>query len=1052
MLRIVLSPGSLVLEEALLGDLERRLPRDVSAMKQSGILRILVPSSTLRLHLLGRFAERFGAWAGVQVFTLAQMAEEVLASAQNAGIAGNWLLPVLCQRAVEATSQRGGSGQHPVSLRALEASVLDLLDAGFESVHLEPTLEVLEAVQRKITRPTPWARTVLECTAQVASWLEEHQLFVGAGRYRTAARVLRDRPELIEAAESWIHGFADATGGATDFLAELAGSSREARLYLDLPPVFPEGLRSLETERFGRAFRDRLRGCGTLETWEQTRTGQGPKVRLVRTANEQRELEWVAREIRNLLDSGIAPERIAVVARELGCYLQPLRRTFERWAIPYTVIGATAFHPRTLRLQPVQEWLERGGELPTSSLLELLAPFEQLGVPYRRAVLEARKAGWRHLEDVNKEPATESSEDQSARLLLSALKRAASALTQFASTPAKPRPLSSWLAQLKTALREGNFPNSLEQAVFEAVEEQLAYPLSELPLERSEFQLLFSRLLETAEGAPLGGDGGGVQVATVTAFRGQTTDFLYLLGLRHGLFPRIPREDPLLPDTLRIELQTLLPDLSLKLEGHEEERFLFDQLLSGVTEQVVALEPAASDAGNCYLPSPFRDRILIRDSFQAELCDQGVKIPTQPLHPLDLACEAGSQGELLSWSRWLPAARAAIRGSSPERHRKEARALLTWVRAREPRPRELSLRLLAPWLGFVGGPLPGPASVTALQSQLRCGWQAYLESRLKLAKPLPEGPPDPFEPRLLGDGFHRAMERLLTPFIPKRIELLEILQSPGQALPTLKEGSFKQAISEAVAEMVEEYGFRGWRLEPLLEQALGALVEQAWSLIGPDTQLLGIEINGTASWAERTPPLSVRFRVDRVDCNDQGQLVFVDYKTGAASKLKELFGSETSAFKATVRGLSLQAPVYLQALTTFGGGTALFQGISLNRMTDEEDVVLSTLEPESLKLLEPCGEVVQLAFEAREQGIFPPVLFESDRHTSNLACRTCSLLPGCLQDDGTVRTAVSRALRYLEEVEVPALNNDLRLLVELLERPRAAELLRVRLFSEVSKP
>src|SRR5262249_3911150 len=67
----------------------------------------------------------------------------------------------------------------------------------------------------------------------------------------------------------------------------------------------------------------------------------------------------------------------------------------------------------------------------------------------------------------------------------------------------------------------------------------------------------------------LGGAGGGVQALSVTEARARTFDHLFVLGMNRDVFPRVVREDPLLPDALRAVLRGVLPDVPIKATGFD---------------------------------------------------------------------------------------------------------------------------------------------------------------------------------------------------------------------------------------------------------------------------------------------------------------------------------------------------------------------------------------------------------------------------------------------------------------------------------------------------
>ena len=99
-----------------------------------------------------------------------------------------------------------------------------------------------------------------------------------------------------------------------------------------------------------------------------------------------------------------------------------------------------------------------------------------------------------------------------------------------------------------------------------------------------------------------------MQLLSVMEARARTFDHLLLVGLNRGVFPRVVSEDPLLPDGVRRALRDVLPELPVKREGVDEERFLFAQLMAS-SESVVLSWSATDDGGRARPPSPLVERL-----------------------------------------------------------------------------------------------------------------------------------------------------------------------------------------------------------------------------------------------------------------------------------------------------------------------------------------------------------------------------------------------------------------------------------------------------------
>jgi DNA helicase-2/ATP-dependent DNA helicase PcrA len=83
----------------------------------------------------------------------------------------------------------------------------------------------------------------------------------------------------------------------------------------------------------------------------------GGEVRFWRCANERSQAQSVAAEIEQLVARrGVAPERIAILVRSVGAESRLLAGALEERAVPYRVVGASAFYERA-EVRDVLAWL-----------------------------------------------------------------------------------------------------------------------------------------------------------------------------------------------------------------------------------------------------------------------------------------------------------------------------------------------------------------------------------------------------------------------------------------------------------------------------------------------------------------------------------------------------------------------------------------------------------------------------------------------------------------------------------------------------------------------
>ncbi len=285
-------------------------------------------------------------------------------------------------------------------------------------------------------------------------------------------------------------------------------------------------------------------------------------------------------------------------------------------------------------------------------------------------------------------------------------------------------------------------------------------------LERDEMRLLVEDLLAAEGGSPIGGQGGGVQVLSVTEARARTFDHLFLMGLNRDVFPRGIREDPLLPDDLRRILQRVLPDVPIKRAGFDEERYLFAQLLSAAPAVTLSWQ-TADDDGKPLPASPLVERL--RERLDVEKAPPLWSLPKSgPLPGPRTAAEHAVMAGLHAPRRWW--------GRVMKMAIQESRAELAVLRARQAVPLPVfdlsperlatgrlavveemdpDLRLpdgrtvrarLGPYFGFIGKiPSGGEGEprlrdlyVTQLENLAACPWQLFLLRLLRI-----EPTPDP---------------------------------------------------------------------------------------------------------------------------------------------------------------------------------------------------------------------------------------------------------------------------------------------------------------------
>lgn len=1026
---------------------------------------VVVPSRSLRLHLSARLVAARGAVAGVEIVTLHKLAHDILAAADEPERRGAPLFPVLVQRAARRELALAGFLE-PLAdgYAGIAGTVRDLLDAGLEDAHAEALDERLAelAPAGEEDAALARARAIVRVAAAVHAEYEE----LDAGRSSTLLRraadlVLEDPERALPARAVIVHGFAEATGIATDLLEALI-RRRSARVYVDEPPdpVTPD--RADLGATFARRLRDRLAGFAP----EIDRTGDPtePGAFVLRRApGTFAEVRAVAADVRGLLDGGAAPESIGVVARELGSVQLALHQHFGRLSIPYSTLGAPGLRgPASRRIEavaallaegaaaPVDAWLDvaygadgaavgdlrlalrvlgaaTAAEVAALPLAERLGGAGSLALPVRRG-FEAPEGR----EDDNDEKgggddAASGGEDERTlrperrRVSAARLQRAVDAAERWcrawAALPAR-GPMHAHAAALRRLL-DDVVRWRPEGESGDAVREALAKLVAELPagldLTREEaLELLREELREAGRVAP-GGSGGGVQVLGVVDARARTFDHLFVLGLNRDAFPRPVREDWLLPDRLRAALLPLLPDIPLKRTGHDEERYLFAQLLSAAPSVTVSWTECDDD-GRATPASPLVERLCDGDHDRVSLLRDvyapggaGDRAP-RPAH--EHAVLAGLLGSRERFAAVLPVALAAGLDEAAATAVAAARAAVLAELDPDRRTADGRRRavLPGPYFGFAGpapagvaGPRAGDVWVTALEGIARCPWQMFLGRLLRL-EPVPDAGAElpALSGALVGSVVHAALERIARGGADAGPQTLaEVSAAAARAVPWPDQGEIDRVLAAAAEAALREEGLAlpllvrsvAERARPYLDAAHVADFAQEGAVA-----VAGAEIEGGATVVDAAGrSRRVAFRADRADAVG-GALRLTDYKTGK--------GLTTSAKDEAKRKRLLHflgTGQWLQAAAYAAAGGEVVAGRYVFLKPDLADGARAIVANADRELLEAFRATVVDLLSLHDAGAFFPRLVSPDGRKENAACGYCPFREACLVGDSGAR-------------------------------------------------
>jgi ATP-dependent helicase/DNAse subunit B len=653
----------------------------------------------------------------------------------------------------------------------------------------------------------------------------------------------------------------------------------------------------------------------------------------------ERELGEVAGRVRGLLDSGVAPERIAVIAREARPYVELVVRALKKFGIPATARRRFSYVEipvikalTSLFSAAADGWSRRSVvELADQPYFVTNLDSRVLSFVGSRQVISGLKQ-WRDaLAELERESLAYEDDKESrwrnrpppTSLRVASVRKAFGDFASYAVQLDQSRTLLEWIEWLRhfvetdpwrigeriydvplqrfdVAKRDLTAWSGLRQIFDEWLNGVKRWSGAEDRLDVARFR---GRMQEVFSGdvATWTESLRGVQVMEALASAYRTFDHVFMVGMEAGRFPLPAPTVPILDESDRGHMRSRGIHVDLESEWDQRERGLFRALIGGARESICLSYPRLNVMGQETIRSAFVDALAdVAHESVVSVSSAEVLMPSMPLcsDPATVNHAARSaEIERLRETGRLSQYNGAI----------EDRALLGWLQEAFGAERE--------W------------SPTELEAYAKCPWAYFSSRRLRLEKL--EDPSEEMEATVQGSIFHDALRRFFG-----------LAQERVGGPVFLRQSDYEWAepkLMDSLDETLEEFARTTWLGVPTLRSAkrqeLARVLRRylEWEIqfhedmynnrkrIAPRilrTAVVEHELRFRDLMVERNG-VRVKYRgsIDRVEVgiderveSPESYLAAVDYKSSKASAPG---GGDKEAWD---QGVVLQIPLYAHAL------------------------------------------------------------------------------------------------------------------------------------------
>jgi ATP-dependent helicase/nuclease subunit B len=664
-------------------ELERELLSRVDGAHPRGRVArtlVLVPTNRLAEHVQRKLAEIRPAWLGVRVWPFRSLGREILeqVSGKTLHVASPLLLEALLVRLMRERPRNQWSAfvnRRPGAAGPLLQALRDLREAGIDPAEVQACAG--DERTRDLGELYALFRTALDERIS-AGWTDD------AGLARAA---LPHAPRFGEGLEAvFVHGAYELLGVYLDLLRELERTTNVTVLV----PVAPGTRVSAYGERFAAAFlagtdgdfetirapSDADRAARLSALYDEDGSPPSAEAGSFRFRNSQgpvAEVKFAVREALRAVRAGCAPTDIAITARSLEPYAAALEEAFDDAGLPWTSSLSSPLRrhpvvrdfllllrvlaedfPRDGTVELLQsrhvDWQSVGCDTSPSAVCAdrwsreagiidgLVAWTTELEV---WLAVPPRRPGRSHAEFRRREDRAREDLEQ-ARSIGEALNGLNAVLPREAATWSEHA--ARWTSVFERVFGHpgGGAADLLRETLDRMGEVELLVG-DRRPVGFPEARAWLEDAVDGARLTLRRDDDGGIRVLDAMQLRGLTFRHVHVLGMNGDLFPRAPREDPVLPDAVRRALceRTGRP-IGIKSAGTDEEHLLLALVLGSARERTEVSWQRAHESGRAKSPS-----LALREIARAAhgrpalglVRDDAVHLPSHPRQWLDCLVE-----------------------------------------------------------------------------------------------------------------------------------------------------------------------------------------------------------------------------------------------------------------------------------------------------------------------------------------------------------------------------------------------------------------------------